>query len=274
MRRPLTSLLIEVGSGEPGAGERGTGEFNAEAQRRGGKESGVPGYELPGGPSEEGGRDGGDEAGDTWGWFLEEGLAGMDDGTVADMAEEVARKAADVSGLGEEEAAFAEALQEKAAGLVEKAWRGERLTDDERRILDALGGVAKLGTEEVINAEAQRRRGENVAQRSTLDAERPLLENTGWTDEARRAALEVRRLKAGARRRVGGAPPRPPAGEPGRRGPPPVYNPHYPVYQPPYLRRPPEWPPPDRRVPLGPQVPIHRLFGRRNVEKLRGVDGR
>ena len=89
------SLQLAVGSGEPGAGERGTGEFNAEAQRRGGKESGVPGYELPGGPSEEGGRDGGDEAGDTWGWFLEEGLAGMDDGTVADMAEEVARKAAD-----------------------------------------------------------------------------------------------------------------------------------------------------------------------------------
>ena len=131
-----------------------------------------PVYTTPGFPSDGGGTQDGAGDNDNWGWFLDEGLAGMSGDSIAEMAGEVAAKVAGGGELSELEQSFAEALTQKAAGLVEKVWRGERLTDEEKVIIQSLKGVVKP----------------------------PAVANRGWTDAARRASLAVRQAKAAARK--------------------------------------------------------------------------
>jgi hypothetical protein len=142
--------------------ERDSGEVGPDGQSV--DEEGV--YTLPGAPAV------GPGDNDNWGWFLDEGLAGMSADAIAEMADEVAKRIAAGGELDGVQQEFTDALVQKAAGLVEKAWRGETLTADERVILESIKGVVKL----------------------------PTVPNRGWTDAARRASLAVRQAKAAARK--------------------------------------------------------------------------
>jgi len=101
----------------------------------------------------------------------------------------------------------AQTPHERAEDLMERVRRGEKLSAKDQHWLDIYRGLYGIGEPgmyrndgvgETVLANIRLRQGSG-GQVGWTDEDARLLANIGWTDEARAAALEVRRAKAAAR---------------------------------------------------------------------------